>query len=484
MVVGEIAEERDVVIIGGGPGGYHAAIRAAQMGKQVTIIEKTSLGGICLAKGCIPSKMFAAAAKKLDDLKRYDRFGINVEDFRFDLKRLHTHVNETITRLGAGVEGLIQANNIELIKGSAYFLSEDRIGVENDHSFTVYRFNSAVIATGSSHEMIEEADNKQIFTSESIYSIEEVPEHLVICGSDYLALETAFTFQQFGSKVSLILDNAGKEFDFDSSVNKEIKRLLKKRKIQLIAGKMIQSIQSEDFLTIHLTEENGAKTKALEATHFVLSARQIPNTASLGINRLKMNMGEEGHIVIDRACRTSIKNIYAVGDVTEGQALAVKAIKQGKTAAEEIAGIPSEADFTFLPTVVHMNPPLSFAGLTEEAARNEFNNVQTAIFPMGGNGFAEITGEREGFIKVIMDGDSELIVGIHIVGQGAVEMASASTLALEMVARAEDLSFLHYPHPSLNEGLLEAVEALTGRAVHLAPKKQEMEKVGSRIQHQ
>lgn len=481
MVVGEIAEERDVVIIGGGPGGYHAAIRAAQLGKQVTIIEKSSLGGICLAKGCIPSKMFAAAAKKLDDLKQFERFGIAIENYQFDLNELHTHVNETITRLGAGVEGLIQSNNIELIQGSAYFLSENRIGVENDHSFTVYRFKSAVIATGSSQEIRGEVDNRRVFTFESIYSINELPKHLVICGSDYLALETAFTFGQFGSKVTLILDDAKEDFDFDSSVNKEIKRLLKKRKIQLIAEKRIESLQTEDSITICLTKTNAEKSESISASHLVLSPKRIPNTSSLGVKRLNMSLGKENHIMIDHACKTSIKNIYAVGDVTEGQALAVKAIKQGKTAAEEIAGIPSEIDCTFLPAVVHMNPPLSVAGLTEEAARNEFDNVKTAIFPMGGNGFSEIIGAREGFVKVIIDSDTELIVGIHIFGYGAVELASASTLALEMVARTEDLSFLLYPHPSINEGLLEAIEALTGKAVHLAPKKQAEIKAGNRI---
>ncbi|WP_163100522.1 dihydrolipoyl dehydrogenase [Peribacillus alkalitolerans] len=469
MVVGEIAEERDVVIIGGGPGGYHAAIRAAQLGLSVTLIEKEALGGVCLNKGCIPSKVFSVSAKKMDDFKQAGKFGLRVEQVEFDISLLHAEKKERINSLKQGIQSLLKANSVEIINGTASFISDDRIGVENDLAFTVYRFKHAIIATGSrnDHPNFIQVDHKRILDGLSIYSLGELPEKLVIYGDDYIALEVASSFNLLGSEITLIFPEERSDFSFDSSINKELRRQLKKKKIQVIKGTSIGNVdQLDGKLSIQFGDQK------IEATHLYLSGKVIPNTEDLGLSRIGVKTTNEGFILTDSTGRTSKPTIYAVGDVTEGPTLAVKAIKQGKVAAESIAGILSESDQTFIPTVIHMKPPMAFVGMTEEQARQHVKDIQVAEFSLGGNGYASLLGEKDGLVKVISDASSNLVLGVHMIGQGAVELISCSVLALEMVARTEDLEFIHYPHPSINESVLEAVEALRGKAVHLPPSKQ------------
>ncbi len=477
MVVGEIVEERDLVIVGGGPGGYHAAIRAAQLGLSVTIIEKESFGGVCLNKGCIPSKIFSTAARKMDEIKHAHKFGLCVENLAFNLSLLQEEKETKIHQLKQGIAALLKANEVERVNGSAYFLAEDRVGVEDEHTFTVYRFKQAVVATGSryTYPLNIVPDHIRIFDPLSIYSIKEVPEHLVVYGDDYIALEVATSFRLLGSNVTLILPDKRKDFSFDSSVNKELKRQLKKMKVKLIQGESISKVdQEKDAVLIHLISQ-----VPIESTHLYLSAKSIPNIAELGLERLGIEKTNEGYLKIDDTTKTSISTIYAVGDVTGGPSLAVKAIKQGKVAAESIAGLSVEIDNTFIPTVVQTKPPMAFVGLTEEEARNQYENIHVAEFSLGGNGYASLVGERDGIAKVISDASTDLLLGVHLMGYGAVEMISSAVIALEMVGRTEDLEFVHYPHPSINESMLEAIEALSGKAVHLSPGKQKNNLLGT-----
>ncbi|WP_108669909.1 dihydrolipoyl dehydrogenase [Peribacillus acanthi] len=469
MVVGEIAEERDVVVIGGGPGGYHAAIRAAQLGLSVTLIEKESVGGVCLNKGCIPSKIFSVSAKKMDEFKNARKFGFQVGPIELNLSFLHAEKEERINSLKQGIQSLLKVNSVETIKGSASFISDDRVGVENDHSFSVFRFKHAIIATGSRYEHPDfiQQNHKRIVDALSIYSVEELPEKLVVYGDDYIALEVASSFTLLGSEVTLIFPDEKSDFSLDSSINKELKRQLKKKKIQVIKGTTLESVnEQDDKLFLQLGDQS------IEATHLFVSGKMIPNIEELNLTRIGVDTTSEGFIQTDRVGQTSVSSIYAVGDVTEGPSLAVKAIKQGKVAAESIAGIPSESDQTFIPTVIHTKPPIAFVGLTEEQAKIQYSEIHVAEFSLGGNGYASLLGEKDGLVKVISDASSNLLLGVHMIGQGAVELISGSVLALEMVARTEDLEFGHYPHPSINESVLEAVEALRGKAVHLPPSKQ------------
>ena len=468
MVVGEISQQRNLLIIGGGPGGYTAAIRGAQLGLSVTLIEQADLGGVCLNKGCIPSKIFTHAATKRSETSHLQDLGIGNGNDAFNVNKLLTYKNKVIDGLRAGVESLCKENKIEVINGKATFLGIDRIGVEKGHQFDIFEFEQVIIATGSSPMMPTnlKEKGKRILLSHEIFELEEIPQHLIVSGQDYIALEVASSFAALGAKVTILFDD--KSETFDESINKELNRLFKRRKITVHKNVQITStneLDSEITLTIH--NKNGEDT--IKGSHLFVSGIRKPNVESLGINRIGIVQTEEGFIQVDGNMQTSIPSIYAIGDVTEGLLLAVKAIKQGKAAVEAIAGRKPEVDLTFLPIVAHTIPPIVSVGLTEQSARDFGLDVRVSQFPLAGNGYASITGKKDGFIKVIFDSKTEIISGIHMIGEGSIEMSGSFVQLLEMAAKEEDVKFPLYAHPGFSEGLLEAVEGLIGQAIHVAP---------------
>ncbi|MEC5424090.1 dihydrolipoyl dehydrogenase [Virgibacillus sp. C22-A2] len=473
MVVGEISQERDLVIIGGGPGGYNAAIRAAQLGLEVTLIETEDMGGVCLNKGCIPSKVWTHAAKKNAELVHLKELGIHTGNTSFDIKKLMAYKTKVTDQLRSGVEALCKANKIELIEGKASFLTEDRIGVENGHQFDVYVFKQAIIATGSTTKYPAElsGNSSRIFLSYEIFELPHLPEHLIIYGSDYISLEIASSYASFGSKVTILM-REDEDFLFDKSINKELKRLLKRKKIQVKKQVVIQAVE-ETEKDIRITFADDKQTKqTVEGTHLVAIGEKKPNVNELGIGRLGMKQTDKGSIVINHRMQTSLPSIYAIGDVTEGPLLAVKAIKQGKAAVESIAGGNPEVDLTFLPVVAHTIPPIASVGLTEKEVHDHGLVARISQFPIGSNGYAMISNQRDGFIKVITDTRNDLILGVHMIGEGAVELSAVFVQLLEMAGKEEDVIFPNYAHPSMNEGLMEAVESLIGHAIHITPQKQ------------
>ncbi|WP_221568199.1 dihydrolipoyl dehydrogenase [Alkalihalobacillus sp. TS-13] len=473
MVVGEVIQERELIIVGGGPGGYNAAIRAAQLGIEVTLIEKGELGGICLSKGCIPSKLYAHTAEKLGDWKHMQQLGIEATEPKFNMDQHNTYMIQTVSALQKGVEALCKANKIEVINGSASFMTGNRIGVESGDTFEMFKYEKAIVATGASSYIPQEIDARfnHVYNAQEIYAIEEVPEHLVIYGSDYIALEAATSFNAMGSKVTIVLDG-GNEFGIDTEINKELTRVLKKSKIKVIKNTVIETVEeSDDNVTLYLLKKDEKLT--VDGSHLLVSTGFRPNTTDLGLEALSMETDENGFLVVNEFSETTEKNIYAVGDVTIGPSLAVKAIKQGKVAAEHIAGKTPELNLRYIPTVVHTSTPIAYAGLTEAQAVEEGYQVVTGQFSMAGNGFASIAGKKEGLVKIVKDAETDLLLGVHMIGQGAVEMISSGVTALEMAARDEDLSYPFYPHPSFNEGWLEALESMTGEAIHIPPNKQQ-----------
>ncbi|ASK62628.1 dihydrolipoyl dehydrogenase [Virgibacillus phasianinus] len=471
MVVGEFAEKRDVVIIGGGPGGYNAAIRAAQLGKSVTLIEKASLGGVCLNQGCVPSKVFAHAAKQLARVPAMNKMGIVTAEPHVDFDALMSYKDKTVKQLRSGVESLCKANKIELITGEANFTGENKIGVANGHQFDIYEFEYALIATGSSTivpDGVQPAD-ECILHPETIYQMTAIPESLLIYGSDYIALEAAFSFKKLGSDVAIVLNDRS-DFPFDASINRELKRILKKEKIKVYRNYQLERVNSADKeITINLLK-NGEKEK-LTGSRLYMSAERQANIQELGIERIGVKQTNKGFIQTDHTMKTSVRNIFAAGDVTDGAPSAVQAIKQGKTAAETICGMNSEVDLTHIPTVVHSNPPIATVGLTEKKAADQGYSVKISQSQLSGNSYAMISGEKSGIVTVIKDSETDLLLGIHIIGAGAIELISTGVTALEMVAREEDLRFPSYPHPSMNEGLMEALDGLSDMAIHAPPKK-------------
>lgn len=472
MVVGELAHEKDLIIIGGGPGGYHAAIRAAQLGKTVTLIEKDQLGGVCLNKGCIPSKVFSHAAARLEAVSKDGMLGISSKGSEFDINKLINYKSQVVQQLRDGVAALCKANKIEIIKGSAFFLSDDRVGVESENSYEVYRFKQAILASGGEPVKLPGTPipSKRVIDSHSFAEMKEVPESLIVCGNDYISLEMAMAYHSFGSKVTVVLSEGTIEFPFDSTINRELGRNFKKVGIALFKGyRLTEILEREESVTIRLDGTKGNKT--VKAGYLLYSLGTKPRLAEIGIDRLGMEMTTNGFIKTDSLGKTSIRNIYAVGDVTDGPALAVKAIRQGKAAAETICGRQTETDLSFLPHIARTRPPIASAGLTQQEAEQQGWTVGVGEFSLAGNGYASILGKKEGLLKLVFDKDSSLLLGVHIIGEGAIELISSGIQSLEMAARDEDIIFPSYPHPSLNEALVEAAEAFRGEAIHVLPKK-------------
>jgi dihydrolipoamide dehydrogenase len=468
MVVGDFATKRQLVIIGGGPGGYHAAIRAAQLGLEVTLIEKEKLGGVCLHKGCIPSKSLTQTAASFSGLSQFKQMGISVPDASFEYETFSNYYSSVVTGLQKGVEALIKANKIEHLTGSASFMSGERIGMDSGHHFEMYEFEHALIATGSSPLLPGEAKlSNRIMTPHTLWELNVLPASLVVYGEDYFALEAAMAYKQLGSEVTLITPVDG--FNLDSSIEKELLRVLKKNKVKVFKNHQWESAEeTADAVTVALTKD-AEENVSIEASHVLYAAGYPPNVDGLGLEAINVERDENGFIVVNEHSQTSVSNIYAAGDCTIGIKLASKAIKQGKTAAEHISGLSSAFNLSLVPHVVHTNPPIATVGLTEEQAKSEGYEVKTGQFSMSGNGFASILGQKEGLSKMVIDAKTDVILGIHMMGAGAVDMIQAGTYALEMVAREEDLAYPVYAHPALNEAWLEAIESVSGKAIHVPP---------------
>lgn len=474
MVVGEIIQERQLVIIGGGPGGYNAAIRAVQLGLEVTLIEKGSLGGVCLSHGCIPSKFHAKAASILAEMESLSSFGISANLEGFQISELLKNQAGIIAGLQKGVEALCKANKIEVINAEASILPGNRIGIDHGDSYEMFRYEKLIISTGAKPKIPKgvNTDSERILSSHEIYHLDVVPEHLLIYGADYIALEAASTFRAYGADVTLILDEGKTDFPFDKTINKELHRIMKKSKIKVIKGQELIAVTEVNSGVQVSCKNDTDEVITVEGSHLLVSCGAEPNSRALGLEGIGVDITGDGFIIVNECSETSLEGVYAVGDVSIGPSLAVKAIKQGKIAAEHCAGKSVELNLNTIPTIIHGHTPIATVGLTEEEAVSDGYEVVIGDFPLAGNGFASLSGNKNGLVKIVMEKETELILGIHMIGAGAVELIGQGILALEMVARAEDLATIYYPHPSLNEGWLEAVESLTGKAIHIPPAKQ------------
>ncbi len=466
MVVGEFVTHKQVIVIGGGPGGYNAAIRAAQLGLEVMLIEKNKMGGVCLNEGCIPSKLFAHAAAQLRKLSHLDELGVKLNgDYTFDMQALKTKKDSVVSRLTNGVESLLKKHDIEVVHGTASFISSERIGVERGEAFDLYESDHIIIATGSSYAYPQgmEPNHSRVLDAASIYQLEEIPNHLLVYGSDYRALEAAAAFASFGSKVTIVLE--GKEFPFDSAINRELGRQMKKAKMKYVKGAEVEkvTVTSEGVtLALHIRGEK----REISGSHLYVTGESAPCVEDLHISAAGIQQQENGLIATNNRMETSVTGIYAVGDLASYVPLASTAIRQGKVAAENCAGNNSAIESSIVPHVIHFLQPVAFAGLTEEEAKAHDYQIQTGQFQLSGNGFAEITGEKSGFVKTVSEQETKKLLGFHAVGEGAIELITQGVLALELVAREEDLTSIYYPHPSFNEAWMEAIEDIEGLAIH------------------
>lgn len=449
MVVGDVTTAVDVLVLGAGPGGYVAAIRAAQLGRHVTIVEPGPAGGTCLNLGCIPLKALLAATERYQQMRSDDLtiMGIHAEAVSFDWATMQTWKQGVVERLSNGVRRLLDGNHIEIVKGIGWFINAQEVRVEGEYGTHRFKFEDCIIATGA--ESILE-NGKHITTPEQILQLTQLPQSMSIIGDDYIALEIATLFARLGIKIKLYSPDEQLLAGVDPAALRLVQAGLRKLSI----------------------EQTAMKNKGIDVddTHIISSKRAIPNTQGLHLYALTMKMTENGGIAVNTMQQTSVPHIYAVGDCTGGQALASIAIKQGKIAAEVLAGQRVQFAPLVTPLVVHTTPELATVGYTAEEATKVGYTITSGRFPLAANGRALTLGADNGVALIVATKDEGVLLGATLVGPRAGDLIGQLALGIEMGATLTDLDEILYAHPGLSETIHESAENALGRAIHILTK--------------
>jgi dihydrolipoamide dehydrogenase len=467
MVVGDFPIETDTLVIGAGPGGYVAAIRAAQLGQKVTIVEKGTLGGVCLNVGCIPSKALIAAGHRYEVAKHSDDIGITAENVKVDFTKVQQWKAGVVKKLTGGVEGLLKGNKVDIVRGEAYFVDANTLRVMDENSAQTYTFKHAIIATGSRPiELPAFKYTKRVLDSTGALALTEIPQKIVVIGGGYIGTELGGAYANFGTQVTILEGTDEILNGFEKQMSALVKRNLKKKGAEIITKALAKSVQeTENSVTV--TYEVKGEVQTVEADYVFVMVGRKPNTDELGLDQVGIEMTERGVIKIDKQCRTSVSNIFAIGDVVEGPPLAHKASYEGKIAAEVIAGHPAQIDYLAIPAVVFSDPELASVGYTEAQAKEEGIEVIAAKFPFAANGRALALNTTDGFVKLVTRKEDGLVIGAQIAGPSASDMIAELGLAIEAGMTAEDLAMTIHAHPTLGEITMEAAEVAMGSPIHI-----------------
>ncbi|HUR61265.1 MAG TPA: dihydrolipoyl dehydrogenase [Candidatus Thermoplasmatota archaeon] len=467
----------DVIVIGAGPGGYVAAIRCAQLGLRTLCVDEGKLGGVCLNVGCIPSKAIISAAKDHKHALHGAEKGLTYADPIIDMATMVRWKQSVVDRLVHGISGLFKANKVEFAQGRATFLSADRIELASTAGKKAIQAKAFIVATGSSTIEIPgfRFDEQRVLSSTGALELKQVPKHLCIIGGGVIGLELGCAYANLGSKVTVVemMDQLVPGVDVD--IAKGLERILKRRKWDLHLGARAKQAKPSAS-GVKVTFEVKGLDQTIDCDHVLVSVGRRPNTRDLGLDKAGVKVDERGFVPTDLQRRTNVASIHAIGDITHGPMLAHKASKEGIVAAEALAArikgtkTGAAADWATIPGVIFTDPEIATAGLTEAQAKATGATVKVGTFNVAALGRALAASETEGFYKVIADAKTDRLLGVHILGPGASDLISEAVLALEMGATAEDLALTVHPHPTLSEGLMEAAEALHGKAVHAVNK--------------
>ncbi|MEK4148547.1 dihydrolipoyl dehydrogenase [Robertmurraya sp. FSL W8-0741] len=468
MVVGDFPIETDTLVLGAGPGGYVAAIRAAQLGQKVTIVEKANLGGVCLNVGCIPSKALIAAGHRYETALHSESIGITAENVKVDFSKVQEWKGSVVNKLTSGVEGLLKGNKVEIVRGEGYFVDANTIRVMDDNSAQTYTFKNAIIATGSRPiELPTFKYSNRVINSTGALNLPVIPKKLVIIGGGVIGVELGTAYANFGTEVT-ILEGSGELFAgaFEKQMSSIVARNLKKKGADIVTNALAKGVvENENGVVV--TYEAKGEEKTVEADYVLVTVGRRPNTDEMGLDQLGIDMTERGIINIDVQCRTNIPNIYAIGDIVPGPQLAHKASYEGKIAAEAIAGHNAQIDYLGIPAVVFSDPELASVGYTEKQAKDEGIEVVGSKFPFAANGRALALDAAEGFLKLVTRKEDGLVIGAQIAGPSASDMIAELGLAIEAGMTAEDLAMTIHAHPTLGEITMEAAEVAIGSPIHI-----------------
>lgn len=465
-----MADSKDLVIIGSGPGGYVAAIRAAQLGLSVAVVEKDpKFGGTCLHRGCIPTKALLHTATVLDQARSADKFGVVVGAASLDLDKAQSYKQGVVDKNATGIEFLFKKNKIEGVHGYGRLVSANEVEVQ-DGSGAVRTISArfVMIATGSVPRDVPVAptDGVRVMNSDHILNVDRVPKSLAVIGSGAVGSEFASIFRSFGSEVTLV-EMLPRILPLeDEEVSKELARAFKKRGIQIKTETKLASARAEEHgVTIQL--ERGGGSESLEAEMLLVAIGRAPVTGGIGLEEAGVAM-ERGYVTVNPYMQSSVPNIYAIGDVVPTPWLAHVASAEGILAAEHMAGENARPlDYDQVPSVTYCEPEVGSVGLSEAKARERGHDVAVGKFPFSASGKAAIEGKTTGFVKVVRETQYDQLLGVHIIGPKATDLIAEACVALKIESTTEELFRTIHAHPTLSEAVAEAAHAASGHAIHI-----------------
>ncbi|MET0155837.1 MAG: dihydrolipoyl dehydrogenase [Rickettsiales bacterium] len=462
----------DVAVIGGGPGGYVAAIKAAQLGLKVACVEKRgSLGGTCLNVGCIPSKTLLHISHLYEQARHeFADMGIEVKKPEIDVKTLMKRKEAVVNGLESGIQGLLKKNKVDYIKGHASFVDAHTLAVQNDEGERRVEAKNVIIATGSKVAEMPSApfDGKHIVSSDHAIAFSKPPKKLVVLGGGVIGLELGSVWRRLGSEVTIIEYADDILPTMDGEVSKLAKKLFEKQGITFrLAQKLTSASVKDGKVKIHVEPRDGGEEEKLEADALLVAVGRRPNTDGLRLENAGVAATDRGVIPTDGKLRTNVPHIYAVGDVTDGPMLAHKAEEEGVAAAEIIAGQAGCVHYDLIPGVVYTFPEIASVGKTEERLKKEGVEYNKGKFPFAANSRARTTGETDGFVKILARKDNDEILGVHIVGPQAGTLIGEACVAMAYKASSEDVARICHSHPDLNEAMKEAALATHFKAIHM-----------------
>jgi dihydrolipoamide dehydrogenase len=464
-------KESSIAIIGGGPGGYTAAIRAAQLGATVTLIEKEKVGGLCIHRGCIPTKALAHTVRILQQADRVVEYGVTVKKEHIDFSKIQGKKDRVVASLANGLSQLMSSNKIEIINGVGRLASPNEIEIQTQDGTERVRAGSIILATGSVPLMpaIPGADAAEILTSDYILQLTELPESLLIIGGGVIGVEFATIFAGLGTRVTLIEKEPNLIPGEDSELSISLKRILEKMGIVVITACHVAGIKGNPGKPKTITLRTRGQEQVLVAHLVMTTTGRKPNTENLGLNETGVATGDDG-IVVNERMETSVPCVYAAGDVTGGWMLAHVASRQGIISVENALGRPAVMDYSAVPRFIYSNPEVAAVGMTENEARAKGHKITTGRFPLTANGMGIIL-EEGGFIKVIAEAPTGKVLGVHILAPHASELIGEATLAMKLGAGVKEIAETLHAHPTLSEGFLEAILDVSGEAINIRPKR-------------
>ncbi len=470
-----MAQKFDVCVVGAGPGGYVAAIRSAQQGLSTCIIEREYMGGVCLNVGCIPSKAMISAGHFLHRLEHDAKeMGFNIKgEVSVDMKQMQKWKQSVCDRMAGGVEQLLKGNTVTIIRGEATFKTAQELTVKGKNGTETVTAKNFIVATGSRPIQIPgfEFDEKTVMSSTGGLALSDAPKSLIVIGGGYIGLEIGSMLAKFGTKVTVVEAAKGLLVGLaDPEAVQVVARRLKKNGVEVITEAKAKSYKKSGS-GVEVTVDVQGKEQVLKAEKILVTVGRKPNSDEMNLKGIGLQIDERGFIKTNAQRRTNLANIFAIGDIAGQPMLAHKASHEGVLVAEVIAGKNRAYDAKTVPAVIFVDPEIASAGMTEDEAKAAgHKELKIGKFPFAANGRAVSIMETDGFIKIIADAKTHVVLGVHIVGPEASNLISEAVLAIEMGARIEDIALSIHPHPTLGETMMEAAEAALGHAIHIIQK--------------